>query len=168
MPEELLDEETGTQTLTEGDENLILWVTLGISYAVDIFSTEIEKEIAVLRNAGISDTAITETIRSDLSTNGRIFGRFSNDIKRGVVSGIMQANRSGQAEVYGNSVRFRWVSVGSPKICIDCADRIGEIATLDQWQSLGLPASGFSVCKEFCYCQLIDEGVEIDNSIIVD
>ena len=168
MAEELLNEETNTQALKESDEEIILWVTLGISYAIDVFATEIEREIAILRNAGIGNQGIADTIRNDLLTNGRVFGKFSNNIKRGIVSGVMQANRIGQSEVYGDSVNFRWVSVGSPKICIDCADRIDEVATFEQWQAIGLPATGFSVCKEFCYCQLVEESVEIDGKVILD
>lgn len=168
MAEELLNEEENTQALEEGDENVILWVTLGVSYAIDVFATEVEREVAILRNAGIGNQGIADTIRNDLLNNGRVFGKFSNNIKRGIVSGVMQANRIGQSEVYGDSVNFRWVSVGSPKICVDCQERIGEVATLDQWEVIGLPATGFSICKEFCYCQLVDESVEIDDKIILD
>ena len=168
MAEERLNEEENTRALEEGDENVILWVTLGISYAIDVFATEIEREIAILRNAGIGNQGIADTIRNDLLTNGRVFGKFSNNIKRGIVSGVMQANRIGQSEVYGDSVNFRWVSVGAPKICVDCQERIGEVATLDQWEAIGLPATGFSVCKEFCYCQLVEESVEIDDKVILD
>ena len=64
MAEELLNEEENTQSLEEGDENVILWVTLGISYAVDVFATEIEREIAILRNAGIGNQGIAEAIRT--------------------------------------------------------------------------------------------------------
>ena len=63
---------------------------------------------------------------------------------------------------------MQWVSVGSPRICVDCQDRIGEVRTWNEWEALGLPASGFSVCKEFCYCQLVEESVEIDDKVILD
>ena len=33
-------------------------------------------------------------------------------------------------------------------------------------ESIGLPASGFSVCKESCYCQLIPETFPIDDNVI--
>ena len=79
----------------------------------------------------------------------------------------MQGARAGQDEIYGNRMKMRWVSVGSPKICVDCESRVGQIASWDEWESLGLPATGFSICKEFCYCQLIPEGIEIDDRVIV-
>tara|TARA_R100000808_G_scaffold24661_1_gene57433 strand:+ start:897 stop:1391 length:495 start_codon:yes stop_codon:yes gene_type:complete len=161
----MADEEQNTQTLEEEDENILLWATLGISFAIDIFATEIEREIALLRNAGISNDEILRILRSDLSTNGRIFGRLRNNIKRGIVSAVMQASRIGQDRVYGDSVMMQWVSVGTPKICVDCESRIGQVRSWEEWEVLGLPASGFSVCKEFCYCQLIPADVPMPSSV---
>ena len=59
----------------------------------------------------------------------------------------MHASRVGQDRIYGDSVAMQWGSVGSPKICIDCEDRIGEIRTWDEWEAVGLPASGFRFVK---------------------
>jgi hypothetical protein len=159
--------EEATASLTEEDENILLWSAIGGAAAVDIFVTRIESEILRLRQANIGDAEIVRILSDDFSTRGRIFGEFSNNLRRGVVSGIMQGSRFGQDEVYGNSVKFRWVSVGSSKICVDCQDRIGQIATWEQWESLGLPATGFSVCKEFCYCQLVPEDIEIDDRVVI-
>ena len=156
-----------TEDLKEEDENILLWATLGISFGIDIFITRIEREIALLRNAGVSQAAVADILRNDLATNGRIFGEFRNTIKRGIVSATMQASRIGQDRVYGNSVNMQWVSVGTPKICIDCEDRIGLIRSWEEWEALGLPASGFSVCKEFCYCQLIPVEIEMPSSVLI-
>ena len=156
-----------TQNLEEEDENILLWATLGVSFGIDIFITRLEREVALLRNAGITDAAILDILGNDLAANGRIFGEFRNTIKRGIVSSTMQASRVGSDRVYGDSVAMRWVSVGTPKICIDCTPRIGEIKSWDEWEALGLPASGFSVCKEFCYCQLVPESVPMPSSLSV-
>ena len=156
-----------TQNLEEEDENILLWATLGVSFGIDIFISRLEREVALLRNAGITDAAIFDILGNDLATNGRIFGEFRNTIKRGIVSAIMQASRVGSDRVYGDSVAMRWVSVGTPKICVDCTPRIGEVRSWDEWKALGLPASGFSVCKEFCYCQLVPEEVPMPASLSV-
>ena len=161
------DEEQNQGNLKEEDENILLWATLGISYGIDIFITRIEREITLLRNAGISEATILDILGNDLATNGRIFGEFRNTIKRGIVSATMHASRIGQDRVYGDSVAMQWVSVGSPKICVDCEERIGEVRTWDEWEAIGLPASGFSVCKEFCYCQLVPESVPMPDSLSV-
>ena len=156
-----------TENIEEEDENILLWATLGISYGIDIFITRLEREIALLRNAGITDAAILDILGNDLATNGRIFGEFRNTIKRGIVSATMQASRVGADRVYGDSMMFRWVSVGTPRICPDCEERIGEIRSFEEWEALGFPASGFSVCKEFCYCQIVPEDVPMPTSLSV-
>ena len=161
----MADEEQNQENLKEEDENILLWATLGISFGIDIFLTRLEREIAVLRNAGIAETTIVDILGNDFANNGRIFGEFRNTVKRGVVSSVMQASRVGQDRVHGDSVKFRWVSVGTPKICVDCTPRIGEVRSWEEWESLGLPASGFSVCKEFCYCQLVPEEIEMPSSL---
>ena len=164
MPEEL---EEILNEAQEEDEGSINFALLAIAYFSSVFVERIEQEIAILRGAGMSDERIIATIANDLNTGGRIFGEYSRAIKRGIVLGIMQGFRVGQDKIYGDSVNFRWVSVGSPNICPDCEERIDEVLSWSEWESLGLPASGFSVCKENCYCQLIPEAVEIENPTIV-
>ena len=159
------DEIENTENLKEEDENILLWATLGISFGIDVFITKLEREIALLRNAGISEAAILDILGNDLATNGRIFGEFRNTIKRGIVSATMHASRVGQDRIYGDSVGMQWVSVGTPRICVDCEDRIGEVRSWDEWEANGLPASGFSVCKEFCYCQLIPTDIPMPASL---
>ena len=156
-----------TQNLEEEDEEILLWAAIGIGFGIDVFVTRIEREIAILRNAGVSEGAIVNILRNDLATNGRIFGEFRNTIKRGIVSATMHASRLGQDRVYGDSLNMQWVSVGTPKICPDCEARIGEIRTWNEWEAIGLPASGFSVCKEFCYCQLIPAEIEMPSSLLL-
>ena len=165
MAEDTIFEEEIEEPLEEDDENILLWATLGLSFGIEVFTTRIEREIAVLRNAGISERAIVAILRNDLATHGRIFGEFRNTIKRGIVSATMQASRLGQDRVYGDRMMFRWVSVGTPKICPDCDARIGQVKSWEEWESLGLPASGFSVCKEFCYCQLVPEEIPMPASL---
>ena len=158
------DEIENTQNLKEEDENILLWATLGIGFGIDIFITRVERELALLRNAGVSEAAILDILGNDLARNGRIFGEFRNTIKRGIVSSVMQASRVGADRIYGDNVMMRWISVGSPRLCVDCQGRVGQVESWSTWEALGLPASGFSVCKEFCYCQLVPEGVPMPAS----
>ena len=160
-------ERINQEELNEEEQALFKWAAFGISFAIDSFSQEIRAEIRKLRAAGISDREIGRILASDLENGGRIFGGFRNNVKRGVVSGIMQGHRVGQDNVYGNNLKMRWVSVGSPNICPDCQKRLGRIESWNVWEVLGLPASGFSVCKESCYCQLIPISYPIKDKVIV-
>ena len=167
MAEEYENIEEAREALEQEDENILLWAALGTAAAVDIFTARIKSEIRRLRQANIGDAEIIRILGDDLSNRGRIFGEFANNIRRGIVSGIMQGARVGQDNIYGDRLKFRWVSVGSSKICADCKDRIGRVETWEAWETIGLPATGFSVCKEFCYCQLIPEDIEIDDRVVI-
>ena len=161
------EERINQEELEEEDQAIFAYAAFGISFAIDGFAHEIRSEIRKLRAAGITDGEIGRILASDLESGGRIFGSFRNSIKRGVVSGVMQAHRVGQDRIYGDSLKMKWVSVGSPNICDDCQERIGRIEEWDIWESLGLPASGFSVCKESCYCQLIPITYPISDRVVV-
>ena len=151
---------------TQDDENLLLWIALGIGFDISIFATRIEREIAVLRAAGTTDRAISQILQRDLATNGRIFGELRNSVKRGVVLGIMQSSRFGQAAIYGDSVElFKWVNVEGHRICEDCLGRAGGSDTWAGWESRGMPGSGWSVCGGSCYCALVPEGVDIADTV---
>ena len=166
MAEENINEtiEENQELLEEEDENTLLWATLGVGFAIDVFVSRVEQQINIFRQAGLSDESIISSLGGDLQTNGRIFGEFSNSIRRGVVSGIMQGARLGQDRVYGNQL-MQWISVGTPRICEDCEARVGEIQTYQDWISAGLPATGWSLCREFCYCQLIPSEIEMNDRI---
>ena len=164
MPEEL---EEILNEAREEDESTINFAIYAIAFYSSIFAERIEQEIGILRTAGMSDAGIIRTLTADFDTGGRIFGEYSRSIKRGIVLGIMQGFRVGQDAIYGDSVKFRWVSVGSPKICSDCESRIDKVLTWNEWEAEGLPSSGFSVCKENCYCQLIPEDIEIENPTLL-
>ena len=169
MPEEYenLEEFLDAEEIEQQDEDTLLWVALGLAYGIDVLDTRIEREIAILRGSGVGDAAIVQILSDDLRAGGRIFGEFRNTLKRGIVGGIMQGFRVGQDNIYGDNLMMRWVSVGSPRICDDCEERVGQVESWSYWESEGLPASGFSVCKENCYCQLIPEDIPIDDKVII-
>ena len=166
MAEEDLNEilEENKENIEEEDENTLLWATLGVGFGIDIFVSRVEQQINILRQAGLGDTGIIESLRTDVLNNGRIFGECGHSIKRGIVSGVMQGSRIGQDKVYGNQL-MQWISVGTPKICEDCEKRVGEIRSFQEWLDLGLPATGWSICREFCYCQLIPENIDMEQRI---
>lgn len=146
--------------LDDKDRGILLWVTLGLSYDVRIFAERLGQEIDRLIRSGVSEQSIIGVLSQDLNSRGRIFGEFRNSIKRGVVGGINQAFR--RAGEMGQ--KLRWVAV-SKNICPDCEERAGQVDTWEGWESRGMPASGWSVCKEYCYCQLIPADIEIDDNL---
>jgi hypothetical protein len=148
------------ETLDGKDRDILLWVTAGLSYDARIFAERLGQEVRRLNGSGISEQSIIGTLNEDLRGNGRIFGEFRNSIKRGLVGGINQAfRRTGEV-----GEKLRWIAV-SGNLCSDCASRAGDVDTWDGWMSRGMPGSGWSICKEFCYCQLVPDGMEIDDKL---
>ena len=146
--------------LDDKDRAVLLWVTAGLSYDARIFSERLGQEIRRLNESGISEQSIIRSLDADLRGSGRIFGELRNSIKRGIVGGINQAfRRNGRM-----GEKLRWIAV-SKNLCSDCASRAGDIDTWDGWMSRGMPGSGWSLCKEFCYCQLVPNGMEIDDKV---
>ena len=146
--------------LNEADRRLFTEIAAGMSYDTRIFDQRFRQEINRLTRSGLDEQSIIRVLEQDFTTNGRIFGELRNSIKRGVVGGINQAFRS----TGKMGEKLRWVAI-SKNICDDCLSVAGEIDTWQGWESRGLPGSGWSICKEYCYCQLIPEDIEIDDSL---
>ena len=156
MPEHDLQD----QELDDKDREILLWIALGLSYDVRIFTERLAQEVDRLTRAGVNQQSIIGFLTQDLTTNGRIFGEFRNSIKRGIVGGINQAfRRAGEV-----GQKLKWVTV-SKNICSDCESRAGQSETWDTWQSLGMPGSGWSICKEHCYCQLVPDSFDVDDKL---
>jgi hypothetical protein len=49
---------------------------------------------------------------------------------------------------------YEWVLGKNHRHCPDCEARAGRTETLEDWELIGTPKSGFSVCQDFCRCQL--------------
>ncbi|MBT7338568.1 MAG: hypothetical protein HN802_02610 [Candidatus Jacksonbacteria bacterium] len=148
------------EKLDDKDREILLWIALGLSYDVRIFAERLGQEVERLVRSGVSEQSIIGVLDEDFSRSGRIFGEFKKSIKRGIVGGINQAfRRSGEM-----GQKLRWITV-SKNVCPDCESRAGELDTWEGWEARGMPASGWSVCKEYCYCQLMPESIDMDDTL---
>ena len=148
------------EQLDEQDRRILFWVALGLSYDARIFSERLAKEIDNLRRNGVSEQSIIGLLDRDFRNGGRIFGELRNAIKNGIIGGINQVfRREGRV-----GQKLRWVTI-SKNTCSDCESRAGEIDTWEGWQSRGMPASGWSVCRSHCYCQLLPDDIDIDDNL---
>jgi len=139
-----------------------------LAYDVDIFALEIGKEIKNMTAMGVSKEIIEDTLKRDLVVGGRIFGRLRNDLKEVIGQAINNSAREGQYSEYDlDKGQFAWVTVGGHRICDDCSDRSGIVMNYKNWEMAGLPGSGWSVCKGYCYCVLDPTG-EIKSNLKTD
>lgn len=62
-----------------------------------------------------------------------------------------------QAESGRKTALYTW-RTESKRPCPDCATREGDTRTLAEWQAVGLPRSGFSICGRNCKCIVDSKG----------
>tara|TARA_R100001594_G_C4052823_1_gene265309 strand:- start:1769 stop:2953 length:1185 start_codon:yes stop_codon:yes gene_type:complete len=145
--------------LTPEAEKVLLNSLDRMVYDSTIFSNNIQKQVGTMTANGMSQSAIKEVLNTDMKTGGRIFGELQNNVKAGITDGVNQSARLGQYQNYDlDKGLFAWVTVGGHKVCMDCDGRQGVALTWAEWESEGVPGSGWSVCRAFCYCILDPTG----------
>ena len=139
-------------------EAMFLGILDRMVYDADIFALEIEKSVQMMLANGMSEAEIKKITKMDMFRGGRIFGHFKNEIKAAVVEASNQTSRMGQYEQYFSEYNedsdFIWITVTGHKICPDCSGLGGDVDTFRNWEARGLPASGHTVCRGYCYCVL--------------
>ena len=153
--------------LTPELEAYILTQIESLFFDVTTFTNEINKQVSLLTANGLSQKQIASVLSNDLKNNGRIFGQLKNNTKAKVVETVNQSSRIGQESEYSGNEKFVWVTVGGHKVCMDCDGRAGGIMTYDQWETEGLPGTGWSVCQGYCYCVLDPTGT-VGKKVRVD
>lgn len=104
---------------------------------------------------GMSADALRETLEEDLRTGGRIFGEFRRSVKSTVNGSINRIRDTAQFAEVGVETDFRWAAV-LVNTCPDCIRRHNmPPMEWEEWEAIGLPRTGATVCKENCKCMLI-------------
>ena len=148
------------------EESLSIIVASQFSNIAAQTTLDLEGLITMMKANGMSDIAIKEALMTDLTTGGRLFGSFRNQVKNTVRSGIRIAgNKASMSRFKEEGItEFVWVTVSSSP-CPDCEARAGDVATMEFWENIGVPASGFSVCQGNCKCQLEALGYTGDKTL---
>ena len=125
----------------------------------------IQELVTTMKAQGMADQAIRQTLLNDLNSGGRLFGAFKNKLKNTVKNGVELNAKDAVNNKYKDSgvQNLKWISVGDKSVCVDCKGRHRETGTYEFFETIGLPASGFSVCQTNCRCQLVPEDYEGEN-----
>ena len=142
------------QGMTPQMENMLMGTMDSMLFDSRTFANGIEKQVVLMQSRGISSEVINQTLRNDMQTGGRIFGQLKNDVKAATHGAVNQAGGLGQMSEYNENSNFMWVTVAGHKVCQDCAVRGGHVLTYKEWESEGIPGTGWSVCRSYCYCIL--------------
>ena len=117
----------------------------------------IDEYIATAQAQGQSDAAIRATLSDDFENGGRMFGEFKNSIKATSNGSINRLRDVGNFSEIGIDQSYRWAAV-LVNTCPDCIERHNMPSKKwEEWEEMGLPRTGTTVCKEHCRCMLIPE-----------
>lgn len=103
---------------------------------------------------GATKQAIEQQLIDDLNNNGRIFSEFRRSVKATARGSVNRVRDIGYFSEFGVDREYRWSAV-LVKTCPDCIDRHGQVKSWDEWEAVGLPRTGSTVCRENCHCVLI-------------
>lgn len=135
-----------------------LKLTNGMLLEAEKATVDFQQLITDLKISGMSDDAIRKRILADfIAENPRYFGTFKNGVKDLIGEAMGQAYQAGvksEYEALGTEQEYKWTTVDDGNSCDDCLARAGEVNTLEYWQIVGMPKSGFSVCGLNCRCEI--------------
>jgi len=125
---------------------------------------DLQQTITSLRASGASIDAIREVLLQDLNQGGIIFGAYRNSIKNTTGNAVQFMADAAIRGKYGDEdiTELKWITAGV-NVCEDCKPRHGKVASWTEWSAVGLPKSGFSVCKGNCQCQLVPSNYNDDE-----
>ena len=140
-----------------------------MDYSVLLTVAELELLIKSMAVAGATPAAVREYLLYDLENGGRIFGSLANGITNATTMGITSSSQIAQMLTYKQKgiQEFMWITV-SKKPCFQCQDRAGRTESWEMWETIGLPRSGFSVCRGNCKCHLEPMKYEGEDTIILE
>ena len=157
------------QTLTKALESLEIIIANSISISATKTALDIAETVTSLRLSGMSESAIRARLLTDLNNGGIIFGTYRNAIKNTTSSAIHMASSEATRSTFESRgvKEYIWIT-GGGNTCPDCLPRHNEVRTYEQWQSVGIPRSGFSVCGHHCGCTLVPStyrGEKLDKAL---
>lgn len=136
---------------------------------MELYTAQLEKEFGILKadidiyriNADLAGISVRDQyldlVRMANNRDGFV-QQFTERTQKVVAA---SARREGQEQaleeykiVAGPGDDWQWITVSSNP-CPDCQARAGKVLTLTEWEGLGLPGEGQTICGVNCMCQLI-------------
>ena len=117
---------------------------------------DIELFINQLTITCASEETIETLLLQDLKEGGRMFGAVANQIATTIKSNVNIIGNVAAMSAYEQAgvTEFKWITVNGSEACPDCEPRDGRVEEMELWEAIGTPASGWSVCREHCDCEL--------------
>lgn len=129
-------------------------IILKLSTTGEGWSERIKQQVKDWAASGMNEDEIIKKLTKELSRGGTLFegimGSFGNITGEAVdYMSIEQVH-----EEWSGIDRWTWVTVRDENRCDDCAERDGQVKTWEEWEALGLPGLGATICGWRCRCTL--------------
>jgi hypothetical protein len=150
-------------TATEGEiiTSELGLMTKSMAATKQVFQLKITNLITQLETRGLSDQQVINVLLDDLNNDGQIFGGLKRQLIGDSQEFIEVAGSRLTAEefqIQSGEESGTWVAI-LVNTCEDCLPRHGQTKTYNEWEELGMPRSGFSVCKSKCQCDVFPASV---------
>lgn len=106
---------------------------------------------------GATPQEIEGALLDDLNNNGRMFSEFRRAVKSTARGSVNRVRDISYFSEFGVDRKYRWSAI-LVKTCPDCLARHGKSMLWEEWEKVGLPRTGATVCRENCHCVLIPTG----------
>ncbi len=86
---------------------------------------------------------------------------FTDEVKKETRTQARRAGTDAETAIFKNQghKNFVWVTVNGSVACPDCHKRQNVLLTMPEWERVGRPGSGLTICGDSCFCMLLPEGV---------
>lgn len=126
------------------------------------FLIDLASLIGQMQASGMTDEAVTKQITRKLADLDKPFGAFVRNLTGAALFSVQRTANAAMVtsiidtpEGANADDKWMWVTVGDNRVCKDCEPRHGMVKTQEEWERLGIPKSGFSICEERCRCVIV-------------
>jgi hypothetical protein len=141
-----------------------------------VYLMTLEKETSILnadiqiykmnaKIAGFTDQQILEQLVSAGKDNVGLTAQFEKSSEKMAIAAARREAQSKSFDEYRQAAdpneEWEWITISS-KPCPDCIERGGKVLSLDDWQAIGTPGDGRTICGSYCMCQLIPVSISAD------
>ena len=121
--------------------------------------------------AGTDPNELKAVLIRDLNEGGQIFGSFRSQFKATVKNEVSNVNRKVHYAIQRENGMelLSWTLDPGKKHCEDCLSRADMPSrTMKEWQIIGVPEAGVTICGDKCGCRLLPDGIytnaEVDEA----
>ena len=142
---------------------MVSMLMLNLGKEIDKHIISLGQHIRRLELAGMSKQDVAVMLKTDAANGGRIFGALKYGIQEQAIYSMNLGNSEAKLKDASPQQKYTWISTMSGTTCPDCAARHGESMTMSDWESLGVPGSGGTVCGQYCQCDLLPDSIVEEN-----